>query len=422
MRTKKSTLQKFFQGMFSILFALTFAGYLNAQANKSLDLTKLVVVGDSLAAGVENGSLEYSQQVNGFANVIASQASVPLTLPLVPYPGAPNTLELISPVFPPVIGPVPGTLSFPPRDNPLAEITDVAVPLQTVADALTRVPNGDFTTTDETQLATDIVLGFPCPILLPCPALTQVQYAVALQPTTVIVDIGNNDILGAVDSGQLQSLLASPATFFAKFNTSYASLLNSLAATKATLIVANIPDVMEAAYFVPLWKLAKVENLPVLQIAKALGIGPLDYVTLPALPAIEAILSRAVAGPLPVFCVAGSPSTPCVITLAQAAAIRLVTVGLNGIIKVQAALHRGTVVDLFSLIDNLHTNGYTVDGLTLTTDFLGGLFSLDGLHPTNTGYGIMANEFIKDMNAAYHANIPLANVKEIAEHDPLVLP
>jgi lysophospholipase L1-like esterase len=49
-------------------------------------------------------------------------------------------------------------------------------------------------------------------------------------------------------------------------------------------------------------------------------------------------------------------------------------------------------------------------------------FSLDGLHPTNTGYGIMANEFIKDINHAFQANIPLADVSDIAEHDPLVLP
>lgn len=78
---------------------------------------------------------------------------------------------------------------------------DVAVPLQTVADALNRKPNSQLSTNDETQLATDVVLGFPCPILLPCPALTQVQYAVALRPTAVIVDIGNNDILGAISSG-----------------------------------------------------------------------------------------------------------------------------------------------------------------------------------------------------------------------------
>lgn len=44
------------------------------------------------------------------------------------------------------------------------------------------------------------------------------------------------------------------------------------------------------------------------------------------------------------------------------------------------------------------------------------------LHPSNTGYGIMANEFIKDINAAFHTQIPPADILRIAEHDPLILP
>ena len=59
-------------------------------------------------------------------------------------------------------------------------------------------------------------------------------------------------------------------------------------------------------------------------------------------------------------------------------------------------------------------------GLTLTTDFLGGLFSLDGLHPTNTGYAIMANQFIQTINANFKTSIPLANVQQIAASDPLL--
>jgi hypothetical protein len=66
-------------------------------------------------------------------------------------------------------------------------------------------------------------------------------------------------------------------------------------------------------------------------------------------------------------------------------------------------------------------NGYTVGNRKLTTDFLGGLFSLDGIHPTNTGYAIMANEFIKAINQAFGLNVRDANIRDIAEHDPLVL-
>lgn len=411
-----------FRGFASLLLICGCALSLPAQVRKA-DFSNLVVVGDSLAAGVENGSLQDSQQTHGFAAVIAQQAGAELVLPLVPPPGAPNTLELLNPGgFPPQIVPNPA----PPlslanvRENPGEQATDLAVPLQTVAQALTEVPSA-VPTIDETQLATDVVLGFPCPLLgFACQPLTQVQQAVALHPTTLIIDIGNNDILGAVTSGQLVAMMSSPTAFFASFNQSYGALIHTLAATHATLVVANLPDVTEAPYFIPVWKLAQDANLPIFEATRRLGLGAFDDVTLDALPAIEAIFSGAAPGPLPLSCSASSPTTPCFITLAQATAIRLVTIALNGIITVQALTHGAVVVDLFSLVDNLHARGYKLGGTTLTTNFLGGLFSLDGLHPSNTGYAIMANQFIAAMNASLRTKIPPANVAEIAATDPLV--
>ena len=409
------------QGLMPGMLALALAGAAHAQDPK-VNFSKLVVVGDSLAAGVENGSLEDSQQQNGFAAVIARQASTPLTLPLVPYPGAPNTDAIIYIGSFPVLIQVPGQLIIP-RDNPFSTVTDVAVPLQTVGDALSRVPNKSLQGADLTQLATDLVLGLPCPILLPCPALTQVQYAVALRPTVLIVDLGNNDILGPVTSGQVDGLLTTSgqATFLANFTTSYTALLNQLGASGATMIVGNVPDVTEAAYFFQVAKLEAGANLPPGSLATSLGIGEGDYVTLAALPSVQAIATGSKPGPLPTFCVSGSPTTACILTAAQAAGARQLSMAINQIIATQAAAHNATVVDLFSVIDNLSASGYQAGSKMLTTNFLGGLFSLDGMHPTNTGYAIMANEFIKDINAAYGTTIAPANVASIAQHDPLIL-
>jgi lysophospholipase L1-like esterase len=400
---------------------LAFAGLLPAQAQDSkIHLPELVVVGDSLAAGVENGSLVSFQQIHGFANVIARQARARLVLPLVPYPGAPNTLELISPEFPPLIQPVPGTLLFP-RLNPFETVTDLAVPLQTVEDALNRKPNDNLLSKDATQVATDIVLGFPCPLLFPwCAGRSQVEQAVALHPRTIIVELGSNDILGAVTSGQLASFTPEQVqALITSFNSSYESLLNALAATRATLVVANIPDVIETAYFVPASKIAQEEGVDVSLLATELGIGAADYVTLSAIPTIEAILTNSQNGPLSQACPA--TATPCVVTEAQAIFIQQVTTQLNTLIGVQAAAHGAVVVDLFSLVDDIYVHGYAIGNVTLTADFLGGLFSLDGLHPTNTGYAILANEFIKKINTSFGTEIVPADVKEIAACDPLVL-
>jgi len=53
-----------------------------------LDLSRFVVMGDSLGAGFQNYQLVQSGQVHGYANVIATQAGVSLNLPLFPsaYP------------------------------------------------------------------------------------------------------------------------------------------------------------------------------------------------------------------------------------------------------------------------------------------------------------------------------------------------
>src|SRR5579863_7544595 len=107
-----------------------------AQSKKTVDFSRFVVMGDSLSAGVENFSLLDSQQPNGYASLIAGKAHALLPLPLVPYPGAPNVLQLISFGPPPVIQPAPGMLLLP-RDNPLQQPYNISVPGITLADSLT---------------------------------------------------------------------------------------------------------------------------------------------------------------------------------------------------------------------------------------------------------------------------------------------
>jgi hypothetical protein len=55
---------------------------LPAPAQNKADLSRLVVVGDSLAAGYLNGSLHEAQQPHGFASLIAAQKHLLFPLPL----------------------------------------------------------------------------------------------------------------------------------------------------------------------------------------------------------------------------------------------------------------------------------------------------------------------------------------------------
>ena len=125
----------------SFLCVISQAQSLRSEQNASSEPPRFVVVGDSLSAGVENFSLLDTQQPNGYASVIARQAGWPLTLPLVPFPGAPNVLQVVS-LGPPIsIEPASGELPIPPRDNPTEPVTNIAVPGLTVSSALTLRPS-----------------------------------------------------------------------------------------------------------------------------------------------------------------------------------------------------------------------------------------------------------------------------------------
>ena len=70
--------------------------------------------------------------------------------------------------------------------------------------------------------------------------------------------------------------------------------------------------------------------------------------------------------------------------------------------------------------DICRSQGIEANGHHLTNAFLGGLFSLDGVHPTNTGYAVIANKFITTLNQTRGTSIPLVNVNEVASTDPLI--
>ena len=395
-----------------------------AQAQDRADLSKLVVVGDSLSAGVQNFSLLDSQQVHGFPSVIAQQANVTLTLPLVPFPGAPNKLQLTS-LNPLTIAPVAGTLPAIPRDNPCQQPTNLSIPGVTVGQALTIVPSA--TPANPVEEWADLVLGFPNPLASAAchttpSALTEVQQAVALQPTTVIEYLGNNDALVPALTGALDTL-----TPLDQFAANYDAVLDALEKTHATIITATVPDVTKVPYFTPVATLAAQLNLPVSTVTAKLGISPNDLLRPTASPIALAIIQDAQAGPLPENCPAPplqlpTPTVPCLLKASDVTRVQLTVDAYNVIIFAESLTHGATMVDIHQLVERLAKNGYVADSKQLTTGFLGGLFSLDGIHPTNTGYGIIANTFIGVMNHRLGTDIPPADINAIAAQDPLTPP
>ena len=395
--------------------SVLFAGVASAEDEQR---PLLAVVGDSLAAGFQNFSLSEPQQQTSFANLISLQAQAePLSLPLMAEPGFPTPMFLKREPRTPLEAfvacakalPFGSTdlceapkLSQPVRLNPGARVTNLAVPGMTVEQALSKLPIPP-ASDDAVDVMTFFVLGFP-------PAGSQVDQAVALNPINALVWIGANDVLMAGLSGDFRLL-----TRIDRFYAAYRTLMERLASTDANLVVGNIPDVTAIPYFMPAATLAAQSGRSIGQVTGKLGIDRRDFLRPAAVAIAMDILEGKRSGRLPDTCPATVPglpfpTTPCVLKSSEAAVLHAAVFAFNLVILERAIAHRATLVDIYSLVKRLKANGYALNGKKLTTDYLGGFFSLDALHPNNTGQAIIANEWIKTMNARLGMNIPMVAV------------
>ena len=367
-----------------------------------------VVIGDSLSAGFQSGSLLDSQQPNGWASLIAKQAGFNLVLPLIGAPGAPAVLELASLGPPPVLTQASG--SSPGRDNPTAQPYDIAVPGHTLNDLINRKPVLVPTSTED--VITDAVLALPLTV-----GRSQLDLAVFLKPTTLFLWIGNNDALAA-DSAGTPAVMTPVDTFTQE----YQQLIDTLhTKTKAKLIVANIPDVTAVPYLTPgaiiLAEISAGTGLPQPVVSHLLGIQPGDLVNTTGLAEVQAAIAALKQGQLP------TPLTDdAFLNAAEIAQVRAMVDQYNAVIAQQVASAGGILVDIHAAVENLAENGITINGYPATTAFLGGLFSLDGIHPTNTGYALIANQYVQAINASLKTSIAQVDVSSIASSDPLFGP
>jgi lysophospholipase L1-like esterase len=399
---------------FAAVIVLSLAGCVNgssnplaaiqaAQAKNVGNFSNTIFLGDSLTAGYQSGSLLDTAQVHGWANVVATQAGFNITLPLIAPPGAPSVLELVS-VGPPLdIITTPGITTG--RDNPATQATDLAVPGAFVNDVSNTVPLAN--PAPGQQQINQLVLGFPG--LGYGEALSQAGFAIKAQPTTIFLWIGNNDALIADETGMPSSM-----TSVADFTTQYQALITQLTTqAPAHLIIANIPDVTKVPYLTPaalvLGEVSQETGLPTTVLSGLLGIVPGDLVNPTGTAEIPLILAGKQQGPI---------SDAGFLSAAEIVTVQTQVTAFNQVIAAQAKAANATLVDINALFAQVTSSGLTINGYTGTASFLGGFFALDGIHPTNTGYAVVANTFIDTMNSTINTKIPDIPLGPVAAADP----
>lgn len=408
---------------------LAFFALAAAAAYAQVDFSKYVALGDSLTAGYASGGLAKFYQEHSYPAILARQFGIAtFQQPLVSDPGIAPVLKLERLLDPQTRSLVPtlvpsGTTPGQPINATYQGIyNNLGIPGSKTGDLLTKT--GDITKLlsgqiDPNTIMYDIVLRFP---KIPGTNTdgTALAQAIAARPTFVTVWIGNNDVLGAALAAvPIDGVTMTPvATFQQQYRTLLATLRAQLPTAK--IVVANIPNVT-AIPFVTTVK-PYIFTPQGQKVYLQADTGPLteaDYVTLQGSSLIAQGYGIPGTGkpPLPDGGIVGGQFVAgVVLRAAEAAAINARIAQLNGIIAQEAAAVGAPVLDVNSIFNDIVAHGYMLGGVKLTAAFLtGGIFSYDGVHPQRLGYAIVANEFIKLINAAFGTRVPQVNLQKYLE-------
>lgn len=369
--------------------------------------------------GIVSSTITNAAQTHGYWALLWSQAnggdvSSPATspLPLIDAPGLLSYLTLAGGVPTPIQNGCQGynaiafsyVTALTARANPAFSPYDVAIPGQTVHEALYQAApsasgptgtavNGEIAcagavppTTTPVALINNAENATFYPILATFGFnVTQVQAAASLHGTIATVWLGQND--------QLKHVLdptAVPATDPGQFGSDTTQIIETLQASGARVVVSNLMDPFHAAAWVSQPKIAVDYPAYAQQIDAVLasyGVGPNGYVSFFQLAAMAAELE------------AGQSVPPLAVGTyvpdALAARAESLDVAYNQRIAAAAAATGAALVD----IHTMESAAFAAGGIPITATcchvaYGGGFYSLDGLHPSNTFYAILANSFI----------------------------
>ncbi len=420
------------------------------------DFSKFVVVGNSLTAGFQSGGMARTFQLNSYGAVIARQLGMDsagkmgseFEQPLFADPGTPGTLTLRVTSSGPSPTGVTGAVTNPLNLALARPYDNIAVPGSFVWDFTHATGSTNNTSWSQTRFGSQNALFDPILRGLG----TQYQQVKALAPSFVIWWEGHNDILGYATSGagirgDFQAAAVAgytpvnasdplAGTFGYNFNDGFNASMDSLASIGAGVITGNIPYVTDIPFFTTVFPSSSVPDT---------NGHPWYLITNPSTGAKTRLYYQESTTPdsimyllLPVSSLLGSTSaaigdlngaTPYglhpldpiqgryTLTINEVANIRTIIDSYNASIAAAAAEHGYTVVDFNHIFSDIKAvsgsagAGYSIgSGIKVKTDFIsGGLFSLDGVHPSALGYAFVANEYIKAINAHFGSNIPLVN-------------
>jgi lysophospholipase L1-like esterase len=401
-------------------------------ATGEANFSNFVSIGNSLTAGLQSSSLYETAQEYSFGNLIAKQVGVQFEQPIISDPGIGGRIEIKS------LNPF-STKSQPlnagsPKNLEYAGIyNNLGIPGASLKDLL--FATNSQTATDNFNIFFDIILREQGTVL---------DLAMISEPTLLTLWIGNNDILGFATSGG--TVPYTPGNTFSEL---YDQLCSALSTGGFPVILANIPRVRSIPFFTTIApsvglfiQEAKIQNPDinglVFQTTESpfLGIASInDLLNNSILLTLQSSTAASFIGDttgayynssrlaIPVGVNTNLPfglslenpfPNKYVLDESEQFTVDLITTSYNNAIEIATLKYNFELINIHDFFNKISINGYTTNGVTFTSEYIfGGIFSLDGVHPSSQGYAIIANQFIEKINTAFNAEIPLINVANI---------
>ena len=364
------------------------------------DPRRFVVVGDDLAAGMGHFGLDGAAQAVSFPAQLARALGTDLEQPLFQPPGVGCVPGL--PEIPPIVPEVGQTtvLQALPEHPTLGNL---AVPGFRLEDACNRRPVGPLVDRqDWTQTLANLILGLPHLSASPAPGPTQLEYARGRKPTLGLVVYGYRQAIEAAVARDPDLLPAPPA-----FGEELRHVLHGLG-RGGTVVAATIPDPFDSAYYSSLEVAARIlKTLPSFLEAHY-GLGGGDRVTLPGLVEIGCQMMARRVGDLP---------AEIAVKAETAAAVGTALAGLNAEIERVAGETGCLVYDLAGQFRRLAEDGVEVGGRRLSSEYLGGLFLLNGFFPGPTLNALIADGLVELLTEVAGEKLDRVDVAAVAATD-----
>ncbi|MEO8149900.1 MAG: SGNH/GDSL hydrolase family protein [Bacteroidia bacterium] len=437
-------------------------------ATGTADFTSYVALGNSLTAGYSDGALCYEGQKNAYPSILAQQfrtvggASVFET----PFLTGSNVDNGVSPA------PSLGLFATTPKYI-LKYVTDckgasslapglIAPPTDPNSEFYTPIFNGTYYQNMGVPGAKSFdllrhdlgVLGNTVnPFYLrfasdinPGGTSTVVSDALYSNPTFFTLWIGSNDVLGYATSGGsgiVGGVNPNDITTEALFDSSIVNIVRAMTANGAKGVIGNIPDVTNIPYFTTVpakgLELTDANDVAALNTAytvyntaaQAAGLPAISF-QLGANPFVVQDLSaqyapvggmRQVKNGEYIILTIPQDSIKCagwgsqkaipvnyVLDANEVSNVKNYTTKYNNYIKKTATDFDLAFADFNSFFKTFQT-GILFNGVTYTPEFVkGGAFGLDGVHPNQRGYALIANYYIDVINSKYSSSIAKVDV------------